>query len=147
MKLIVHTDGGSRGNPGPAAAAFIITDSTGKLINQSGSYLGITTNNQAEYRAVLQALTWIRQNLSSLRATAGSVAISIDFYLDSELVCRQLSGQYKIKSKDLLPLALQIKNLQDSLNDLNIQTFFYSIPRGQNRAADRFVNQTLDSRI
>jgi ribonuclease HI len=149
MKLIIHTDGGSRGNPGPAAAAFIITDSSGSLIKQSGSFLGVTTNNQAEYRAVLQALIWIKaqgtQGLTFAEQRLDLKGAKIDFYLDSELVARQLSGQYKIKSQELLPLALQIKHLQDSLNSLNIQIFYHSIPRRLNQSADRLVNQVLDS--
>jgi ribonuclease HI len=149
MTLIVHTDGGSRGNPGPAAAAFIITDSSGSLIKQSGSFLGVTTNNQAEYRAVLQALIWIKaqatQGLTFAEQRLDLKGAKIDFYLDSELVARQLSGQYKIKSQELLPLALQIKHLQDSLNSLNIQIFYHSIPRRLNQSADRLVNQVLDS--
>ena len=183
MTLIVHTDGGSRGNPGPAAAAFIITDSTGKLIKQSGSYLGVTTNNQAEYQAVLLALNWISQNIenqfqNSINVLGGASGApierpqpvkrmgedvgwgaakrqdpnrkmsfetgSITFYLDSELVARQLSGQYKIKSQDLLPLAIKIRNL---IPQLSVPVRFFSIPRGQNRAADGLVNQVLDSQV
>ena len=139
MTLIVYTDGGSRGNPGPAAAAFIIADSSGRPIKQSGVYLGVTTNNQAEYQAVLQALTWISQNQITYSSE------KIDFYLDSELVARQLSGQYKIKSKELIPLALRVKNIQNLLSSQNIQIAFYSIPRELNKSADRLVNQTLDS--
>lgn len=139
MTLIVYTDGGSRGNPGPAAAAFIIADSSGRPIKQSGVYLGVTTNNQAEYQAVLQALTWISQNQITYSSE------KIDFYLDSELVARQLSGQYKIKSKELILLALRVKNIQNLLSSQNIQIAFYSIPRELNKSADRLVNQTLDS--
>ena len=139
MTLIVYTDGGSRGNPGPAAAAFIIADSSGRPIKQSGVYLGVTTNNQAEYQAVLQALTWISQNQITYSSE------KIDFYLDSELVARQLSGQYKIKSKELILLALRVKNIQNLLSSQNIQIAFYSIPRELNKSADRLVNQALDS--
>ncbi len=142
MNLIIHTDGGSRGNPGPAAAAYIIRDSSGRLIKQSGNYLGVTTNNQAEYQAVLQALTWVSQNVKSLRA--------INFFLDSELVARQLSGQYKIKSKELLPLAIKIKNLQNSLiSPISpiTQISFHSISRNLNKPADRLVNQVLNDQV
>ena len=139
MTLIVYTDGGSRGNPGPAAAAFIIADSSGRPIKQSGVYLGVSTNNQAEYQAVLQALTWISQNQITYSSE------KIDFYLDSELVARQLSGQYKIKSNELIRLALRVKNIQNLLSSQNIQIAFYSIPRELNKSADRLVNQTLDS--
>ena len=139
MTLIVYTDGGSRGNPGPAAAAFIIADSSGRPIKQSGVYLGVTTNNQAEYQAVLQALTWISQNQITYSSE------KIDFYLDSELVARQLSGQYKIKSNELIRLALRVKNIQNLLSSQNIQIAFYSIPRELNKSADRLVNQALDS--
>lgn len=149
MNLIVHTDGASRGNPGPAAAAFIITDSSGKLVTQSGEFLGITTNNQAEYHAVLLALNWIAHNQKNIRTEDG-IFKTITFYLDSELVARQLSGQYKIKSKELLPLAIKIKNLQTSLlSPISpiTQISFRSIPRNLNKSADRLVNQVLDGRI
>lgn len=142
MELVIHCDGASRGNPGPAAAAFIVTDSSGKLITQSGKFLGVTTNNQAEYHAVLLALTWINQNIASLRGA--------DFYLDSELVARQLSGQYKIKSQELLPLAIKIKNIQNSLisSTSSISRIsFRSIPRNLNKDADRLVNDVLDSEL
>ena len=118
MTLIVYTDGGSRGNPGPAAAAFIIADSSGRPIKQSGVYLGVTTNNQAEYQAVLLALNWIQSQVQGLTFAEQRLDLKgakIDFYLDSELVARQLSGQYKIKSKELIPLALRVKNIQNLL--------------------------------
>lgn len=148
MNLIVHTDGGSRGNPGPAAAAFIIADSSGKVIVQSGKFLGVTTNNQAEYHAVLLALNWINKNLNTEGFAPNEIAnakpLGLTFYLDSELVARQLSGQYKIKSKELLPLATKIKSIQNSLNSQNTQIVFHSIPRNLNKPADRLVNQILD---
>jgi len=148
MKLTVHTDGGSRGNPGPAAAAFIIADSSGRPIKQSGVYLGVSTNNQAEYQAVLLALNWIQSQVQGLTFAEQRLDLKgakIDFYLDSELVARQLSGQYKIKSKELIPLALRVKNIQNLLSSQNIQIAFYSIPRELNKSADRLVNQAFDS--
>lgn len=152
MNLIVHTDGASRGNPGPAAAGFIISDSTGKIIAQSGKFLGTTTNNQAEYRAVLLALTWIQNKCQTFAADKKKKSDicqtnQITFYLDSELVVRQLSGQYKIKSQELLPLAIKIKSIQNSLNSQNAQIVFRSIPRSLNKPADRLVNRVLDSQL
>lgn len=140
MKLIIHTDGGARGNPGPAASVFIIRDSKGELIVSRGVYIGIATNNQAEYLAVANALIWLKINLSKFSKDIDN----IQFYLDSELVVNQLSGKYKIKSVSLSPIIHQIKNCQARIGR---GVEYQYIPRSQNKDADHLVNQTLDSLI
>lgn len=141
MKLVVHTDGGSRGNPGPAASAFIISDSTHKVIVSRGVYLGITTNNQAEYLAVANALVWLNQHLNRLSIAGDSIS-GVSFFLDSELVVNQLTGKYKIKSPKLSQIISQINTAKQKLP---ISVNFQYIPREQNKAADKLVNQVLDS--
>lgn len=123
--LKVFCDGGSRGNPGPAACAFIIYDDAGNIRQKCGKYLGTATNNEAEYQAVIEALS---SNLSDL-----------NFYLDSLLVVNQLNGFWKIKEPRLKELFLKVKKLSSSLN-----VSYSYVPREQNRAADALVNETLD---
>ncbi|MBI5356360.1 ribonuclease HI family protein [Candidatus Collierbacteria bacterium] len=107
MKLIVHTDGGARGNPGAAAYGVIIENETGKVIAKLGKDLGIRTNNQAEYGGVIGALEFINKFFKQ----AGRIS-AIEFYLDSDLIVNQLSGKYKIKSPELAMLAIKAKNLE-----------------------------------
>lgn len=133
MKLIIYTDGASRGNPGPAAYGFTISDSEGKLLYEEGRYIGITTNNVAEYTAVLEAL----KNVSSIK---GQVT-SIQLFADSKLVAEQLSGNYKIKAKHLKPIISEIKILALELGGV----IFSHVPRVKNTLADRLANLALDS--
>jgi len=135
--LIINTDGGSRGNPGPAAVGIVIKDETGKLVHQIGEYLGSTTNNVAEYTAVLLALKW----LLSYKSTLNSSPIAVNFFLDSLLVVSQLNGRYKIKNVPLQNLHSQIKALEKALN---LPVKYHHIPREQNSQADEIVNNTLD---
>ncbi|KKU58080.1 MAG: Ribonuclease H [Candidatus Amesbacteria bacterium GW2011_GWA2_47_11b] len=131
----IHTDGGARGNPGPAACAFVATDDRGHLIHQQGFYLGIATNNQAEYQAVIAALKWV--------STLDPQPPALNFYLDSQLVVNQLQGNFKIKNQSLKIKKLKILELIKNYK-LKIKNFVY-IPRSQNAAADLLVNQTLDN--
>lgn len=131
--LTIHSDGGSRGNPGPAAYAFIV-NAGGEIIHQDSEYLGRATNNVAEYMGVLKALTWVFVNYKSSYE-------KIDFLLDSELVVKQLNGNYKIKNEVLKKIYLQIKLLE---KDLSVKIFFKNIPRNLNKLADYLVNKTLD---
>jgi len=133
MALTIHTDGGSRNNPGPAASAFIIRDQNGKLIHQQGVYLGHTTNNQAEYRGVFFALEYLQKKHLN--------HVQINFYLDSLLVVNQLSGTYKIKDSHLSQIASEIKK---TIQTNGFSVSFTYIPRNLNADADHLVNQTLD---
>ena len=137
MKLKIFCDGGSRGNPGPAACAVIIKDENNKIIFSKGFYLGVTTNNQAEYQAVVEALHYLNDQIQKSKIQ------TVNFYLDSELVVKQLNGVYKIKDKNILQKVLEIKNLK--LKIKNLSMMISHIPREQNYEADKIVNDTLDS--
>jgi len=134
MKLIIYTDGASRGNPGPASYGFTILDKSGKSLYEEGKYIGVTTNNVAEYTAVLQALKYIKKQYK------GKV-LEIEFYADSRLVVEQLSGRYKVKSKRLKPIVEQIKILAIELGG----ALYSHISRFKNFEADRLANLALDS--
>jgi ribonuclease HI len=132
--IIIYCDGGSRGNPGKSAAAFVIGEN-GKRIYSEAKYLGIATNNFAEYSAVLAALCWLKKNEGKLKG-------EIVFNLDSELVVRQINGEYKIKNKRLKGIYLEIKNIIESYPK---KIIFKNISREKNKTADLLVNQKLDS--
>ena len=135
MKLIINTDGGARGNPGPAAIGVVI-ERGGKPIAQFGKYIGERTNNVAEYSAVIEALRHVR---SSVQAQAKIE--SITFLLDSKLVVNQLNGTFKVKDSNLRSLLMQIRLLE---REVGGQVQYNLIPRAQNQQADFFVNQALD---
>ncbi len=130
--FIVYSDGGSRGNPGPSATGFVIMNSKEEVITEGGEYLGITTNNQAEYRAVYAAL----QKALELGI------VNADFRLDSNLVVSQLNGVYKIKNRDLWPIYEKIKELEKQFSHIT----FTHVRREFNRLADGIVNKVLDER-
>ena len=133
--FIIHTDGGARGNPGPAAAGFIIEgDLTGK--KDGGEYLGEITNNEAEYRAVIIALKKLKHLVGGEKAKDSFVEI----HVDSELLERQMNGEYKIKDANIKNLFLEIWNLKTDFGEI----IFKHIPREENADADRVVNQILD---
>lgn len=126
----IYCDGGARGNPGPAACAFVAI-ANGKVIYKQGKYIGKATNNVAEYSAVILALTWLaKQNFQE-----------INFRLDSQLVAKQLDGSFKIKNENLKKLFLTAEALQKNLHS---KISFLYIPRIKNVLADRLVNDTLD---
>lgn len=125
----VYCDGGSRGNPGQGAYGCLIGD-----VELSG-YLGHTTNNKAEYQAVIHALEWIRDNI---RERSGSIIVN----LDSQLVVEQLNGNYKVKNQGLAPLYWQVRDL---IVELEGRVMFKYVPRSQNKKADRLVNKVLDN--
>lgn len=133
MKLIIYTDGASRGNPGPASYGFSIRNEKGRILYEEGKYLGITTNNFAEYSAVLSALEYVENEMRDTK--------EISFLMDSKLVVEQLSGRYKIKSPNLKPLISKIKELEE-----NLVISYKHIPREFNKDADFLANQALDNR-
>ena len=136
MKFLkVFCDGGSRGNPGPAATGFAVFDDQGHLLHQAGHYLGKTTNNVAEYTAVIHALQWLSQHSFSPPPQ------TCHFYLDSRLVVNQLNGLFKIKNSRLRQLVIQTRQLE---NLLSFPVHYHHLPRSQNRLADSLVNQALD---
>jgi ribonuclease HI len=126
----LFADGGSRGNPGPAASGAVLYSEDGTVLAEIGEYLGIATNNVAEWRALLAGL-----------ARARELGIDeIEIRLDSELVVRQITGAYRVKHADLIPLHAKAKSLLRTFKTVNIQ----HVPRKQNAAADAVVNQFLD---
>lgn len=135
--IIINTDGGSRGNPGPGACAFSIRNGF-KVIFQGSRYLGTTTNNDAEYRGVILALETIEHNLEVFEKS------SIQFLLDSELVVKQLNGLYKIKNENLRNLYSEIFS---KIKKIGIKISFCHVPREKNKKADQLVNEELDKNI
>ncbi len=134
--LRIYTDGGARGNPGLSAGAFVVV-LNGKVIFKDAKFLGVSTNNEAEYSAVIMALEWLKENKQLLNKTFPT------FCLDSELVTRQITGVYKVKSVNLLPLIKAVKKL---LENLKVKINFISISRGENRLADALVNTKIDEK-
>jgi ribonuclease HI len=128
--LLLRTDGGSRGNPGHAAAGIVIERADGSVLAQGKRYLGVMTNNQAEYRALLLGLTAIKRYAPS----------SVRVLLDSELIVRQMRGEYRVRDEGLRELYEQAVALIKSLPAVN----FAHVPRAQNARADALVNQALD---
>lgn len=130
---MVHTDGGARGNPGPAAIGVVIEDGEKKKITEFGKRIGNATNNVAEYTAVVEAF----------RAMKGIVGESPDvrFFLDSTLVVNQLNGLYKIKDATLRALSTEVRILEQEIGG---RVSYTAVPREQNHRADFLVNQALD---
>ena len=137
MRYNVYTDGGARGNPGPAASAFVIKDQLLNKIAAGSKYLGGATNNIAEYQGLIQALTWFNHN-SNLLVKDDSIV----FHLDSQLIVNQMLGKYKIKQ----PHLQKLHNLSQNLaSQLNISIDYTYIPRLKNHEADRLVNESLNN--
>ena len=130
-RVIVNCDGGSRGNPGPSALGVVIATHDGQIIEEFGEYLGEQTNNYAEYSAVVRALEKLRE-LDIYEA---------DFYLDSELIVKQLNGIYKVKNENIKPLNTAVNDLLSGMN-----VTFTHVYRKDNKAADAMVNEVLDSK-
>ena len=133
-KIKIHTDGGSRGNPGPAAIGVVIEGPTDK--KEFGEYIGETTNNEAEYRAVIFAL----KKLKSLIGSDKCGESSVEFLLDSELIVKQLNKEYKLKDKNIQNFFIEIWNLTFDFGGVS----FRHVPREENKQADRIVNRVLD---
>lgn len=129
-EVIVYSDGGSRGNPGPSASGFVVYGVNGELLAEGGKYLGITTNNQAEYQAV-------RLGLEKARELNAQV---VSFRVDSQLVSNQLTGVYQIKNRDLWPIHVSIKDLIGQFKKVT----FTHVRREFNKEADAMVNKILD---
>mgnify|MGYP001570536288 CR=1 FL=1 len=128
-RVTLHCDGGSRGNPGPAAIGVVT------LGERHGAAIGVATNNVAEYSALIFGL-------ERIRATCGERAndLSVDVFLDSELVARQMQGRYRVKSPDLRPLHARARTLVAEFRSVS----FHSVPREENAEADALVNEALD---
>jgi len=130
LRVTIHCDGGSRGNPGPAGIGVVITDQSGSLVDQIGERIGDATNNVAEYRAVIRGL----QRAAELGADA------VDLVGDSELVAKQITGDYRVKHSDMKPLHASVITELKNFSAWTIKT----VPRAENAAADALVNSALD---
>ncbi|HEY3185925.1 MAG TPA: reverse transcriptase-like protein [Solirubrobacteraceae bacterium] len=131
MKVTVHVDGGARGNPGPAAAAAVISSPEGEVLDEAMEVLGVATNNVAEYRGLLLGLRRARE----LGAT------EVDIVNDSELVAKQLTGVYKVKHAAMRPLHVEAMRALREFERWSVR----SVPRAENAHADALVNQALDA--
>lgn len=134
-KITIYTDGGSRGNPGPAAIGVVIM-SNNQVVKKYGEFIGQATNNVAEYQAVIFALKKAKLLFGKKKAKD----LEIDFRVDSELVEKQMNHRYKIKEKSLVPLFIQTWNLVMDFG----QVTFSHVLRGRNKEADVLVNAALD---
>ena len=130
QKILIHTDGGSRGNPGPAAAGFVLTNESKKLLLAKAVFLGDATNNVAEYNGLIKALEMAKK----LNAR------TIEAFSDSELMVKQINGQYRVKNAGLKPL---YGKCLDSLAEFESWQLSY-IARDKNKKADAMVNKALD---
>ena len=126
----IFTDGGARGNPGPAAYGFVVKKDN-KTIYQQNGYIGIATNNFAEYTALIEALTWLEKHSKDER---------LEFFLDSQLVVSQVNGIYKVKNANIRDLVFKVRSLES-----NFSTIVYNhVPRIKNQEADKQVNIALN---
>jgi len=131
VKVVVHVDGGARGNPGPAAAAAVVSTPGGEVLDEASELLGVVTNNVAEYRGLLLGL----QRARALGAD------EVEVVNDSELVAKQISGEYKVKHPDMKPLHAAAREAFAGFGSWSMR----SVPRAENAAADALVNQALDA--
>ncbi len=137
-KVIVYSDGASRGNPGAASVGVVICDSKGGVLKEYGEVLGKRTNNEAEYAAVILGLKKVRQ----LAGRKNTKKMSVEMRMDSQLIAEQLSGNYRLETEGLFKLFITIWNLKIDFGDVK----FVHIPRGENKRADALANEALDSK-
>ena len=135
MTINVYTDGGSRGNPGHSGYGLVVYDDNQKILFQESKYLGVKTNNEAEYAGLIGALIWINNNQNSLKIS------KINFNSDSQLMIRQLTGLYKVKAPNLIPIFLKAKDL---INSISSPITFKDVRRDFNKLADQLANEAMD---
>ena len=132
----IYTDGAAKGNPGPASAGWVILSGEGKLISEGKKYLGEMTNNQAEYRALLLAL-------AELQKKEKAEEVRLNLHADSELMVKQLKGEYKVKNEGLRPLFREATLTLSKFAGFSIKY----IPREENSEADRLANEAIEERF
>lgn len=130
VRFTLRCDGGARGNPGPAAYGYVLADGTGREIEVGGEHIGSVTNNVAEYRGLIAGLE------AAIRHHASPLTV----YMDSELVVRQMTGEYKVKHAGLKPLHAEARERADKLGRVR----YVAVRREENARADQIVNETLD---
>ena len=133
---IIYSDGGARGNPGPAAYGFVIFDNAESVVGEQGAAIGETTNNVAEYRGVIEGLKALRARLGKQKAKA----VSVEARMDSELVAKQMNGEYKVKGENIIPLFVELTNTARDFSSVA----YVHVPREKNQRADGLVNEALD---
>lgn len=138
QKVILYTDGGSRGNPGPAGAGAVVTDEGGGVIKEASKSLGTMTNNEAEYHALILGLETLKKQYG--KEKIGEMAV--EARLDSELVVSQLRGEYQMKDEKLVPLFMKIWNARIAIFP---HLTFTHIPREKNARADQLANEAMDN--
>ena len=138
-QINVFTDGGARGNPGPAAIGFYIETLKGEEIISIGKKIGVATNNVAEYSAILEALNWLLENKDILEKNA-----KLNFFLDSLLASSQLSGTFRVKNAKIRELIFSIRQKEA---ELGVNAAYKHIPREKNKKADKMVNLALDNML
>lgn len=143
----IYCDGGSRGNPGEAGIGVVIKQNQESGIKNKedveiGKYIGVATNNQAEYKAVIEALKHIESRIKNQELSLDG--LTINFFLDSQLVVEQMNGNYKIKNEGLKPLYLKAQEL---INKINGNISFFHVRRDKNSYADKLVNHAIDNKI
>lgn len=132
-KVILYTDGASRGNPGLAGAGFLVLDEKETLLDEGKTFLGERTNNEAEYDALIAGLKLARR----------LGCLEVEVRADSQLMIRQLTGQYRVKNKRLIPLVLEVKKLASAFARVD----YHHIPRAENSRADELANQAIDEML
>jgi len=128
--MTINTDGGSRGNPGPGACGAVLKDGNGNVVVQIGKFLGVCTNNEAEYQGLILGME------TALEMGADSAEV----LMDSELVVKQLKGAYRVKNAKLFPLYQKVKELEQKIGEVS----YFAVPREQNKLADAIVSKVLD---
>ena len=131
MKLFIHTDGGARGNPGPGAIGIVIANEKKEIIKEIGKFIGRSTNNEAEYQAVVEALKTCGEKKN----------LDIEFFIDSLLIVNQLNGKFKVKEPRMKKYFNEIKLLEKNFKSVK----YTHIERSKNYAADKIVNEVLDN--
>jgi len=132
-KVILYTDGASRGNPGLAGAGFLLLDEEEVLLDEGKTFLGERTNNEAEYEALIAGLKLARR----------SGRLEVEVRADSQLMVRQLTGQYRVKNKRLIPLVLEVKKLAAAFSRVT----YHHVPRAENARADKLANEAIDAAL
>lgn len=151
IPLDIFCDGGARGNPGPGAVGFVVKDRQGRIIAEHAQSVGTTTNNTAEYLAVIHALEWLQNR----RRAKAELSSAIRLFLDSRLVVNQLLGRFKVKDRNLRQLIEKVRSLENAIGKATTHSpaagslqqtsiSYHLIPREANSAADALVNLALD---
>lgn len=136
QRILIHTDGGARGNPGPAGAGAVLKRADGEVIAEVSEYLGERTNNWAEYQALILALTALEKQLPSSELKDAAVEV----YMDSELIVKQLSGEYRVKEPALKEQHAIVRSLLERLP----RVVFRHVRRAENEKADQLANDAMD---